>query len=87
MRPVSRLTGFVLCVPLLLSACFSQEAAQPTTPVSNQCRDPRPQMCMEIYQPVCAVAKDGSRRTYANSCHACADATVIHYDPGQCAKE
>ena len=43
-------------------------------------------MCMELYQPVCGVTKDGTSKTFGNSCHACADPQVIRYTPGECKK-
>ena len=52
---------------------------------ATTCTDPRPQMCMEIYMPACGVDKNGAQRTYANSCHACADQTVVSFTMGKCA--
>jgi hypothetical protein len=42
---------------------------------------------MELYQPVCGVAKDGTQKTYGNSCQACAHADVVRYENGTCEKD
>ena len=52
---------------------------------ATACHAPRPQMCMEIYMPACGVDKNGAQRTYPNSCHACADQTVVSFTMGKCA--
>jgi hypothetical protein len=73
---------------LLASTGFAQDVTPKLTLTTPKfCGDPRPEMCMEIYQPVCGTSKDGSHRTYGNSCHACADAAVISYLPGACKKD
>jgi hypothetical protein len=71
------------------AACFAQEPPQPklTVPAGKFCTDPRPEMCMEVYQPVCGFTKDGASHTYSNSCHACAKPEVVRYTPGECKKE
>lgn len=48
------------------------------------CSDPRPEICTQIYAPVCATHADGSSRTYGNDCSACADTTVTGWLPGAC---
>jgi hypothetical protein len=40
-------------------------------------------MCPANYQPVCAVAKDGRKQTYTNSCEA-QKAGAIVFTPGRC---
>ena len=62
-----------------LAACKSQSTANLET-----CEDPRPQICTMIYAPVCAADDQGSRKTYASGCNACADATVVGYEKGDC---
>jgi len=49
-----------------------------------QCTEPRPQMCTQIYLPVCARLRDGTRRTYPSGCTACADANVVGHRPDGC---
>ncbi|CAA6811492.1 MAG: Unknown protein [uncultured Thiotrichaceae bacterium] len=60
-----------------------------------RCNTPRPEICYEVYQPVCAV-RDTSVRcvttpcpstekmTYPNDCKACSDATVHGFQRGDC---
>ncbi|MGD8415697.1 MAG: hypothetical protein PVH91_01425 [Pseudomonadales bacterium] len=50
----------------------------------NPCSDPRPEICTQIYAPVCATHADGSSRTYGNDCSACADPAVTGWLPGAC---
>ncbi len=48
------------------------------------CTEPRPQVCTQDYQPVCAVLQDGSLKTYSNGCSACSDPAVTGYREGTC---
>ena len=41
--------------------------------------------CIQLYQPVCGLLKDGSYKTQGNSCTACTDINVVGYTPGECA--
>jgi hypothetical protein len=89
----ARLPFFAIALPALLlgTQCSAQTppGAQPAPPQSASvtCREPRPEMCPMIYQPVCGVSRDGSRKTYGNSCSACAVAAVTGYTPGACRKD
>jgi hypothetical protein len=83
----------LIAVPALLFAgqCSAQEppGAQPapTHSMSGTCKEPRPQMCAMIYSPVCGTAKDGSHKTYGNTCSACATPAVVGYTAGACKKD
>jgi len=85
-------SAMLLALPLIIGCTAppgaAQEPPQPklTVPADKFCAEPRPQMCMELYQPVCGVTKDGTSKTFGNSCHACADPQVIRYTPGECKK-
>ena len=61
----------------------------------TECTLPRPEVCAEIYQPVCAIRDTGIRCVttpcdsteqveYANACSACSDPEVIGYIDGRC---
>jgi len=50
------------------------------------CTEPRPQICTREYKPVCAKLRDGSVKTYATGCTACADSNVISYVDKACAQ-
>ena len=82
-----------LALPCIISCAaqpgIAQEPPQPklTVPADKFCSEPRPEMCMELYQPVCGFTKDGTSKTYGNSCHACANQAVVRYTPGECKKE
>ena len=51
---------------------------------TRQCVDPRPQICTQEYNPVCATLQDGSTMTYASGCTACSDVKVVAHTPGKC---
>jgi cytochrome c5 len=74
------MTRKALTFALLLFASTA-EAQQPST---TRCTEPRPQMCTQIYSPVCAAAADGTKKTYGNSCSACAEKIVVSHTPGTC---
>jgi len=86
-RSQLRPAASIMLASLLVGACMAQETPKPTTPPPGLCTEPRPQMCMEIYLPVCGFTKDGIARTYPNSCQACAHAEVARYEAGQCRKD
>jgi hypothetical protein len=44
-----------------------------------------PQVCTEVYQPVCGTNQSGMRVTYSNACFARA-AQASNVTPGECAK-
>jgi hypothetical protein len=71
----------VICCLLLLSACVTK----PPAPVLTACKDKRPKVCTQEYQPVCGFNEAGQKmRTYSNACSACGDVTVLGYTLGQC---
>ena len=62
-----------------------------------ECKKPRPEMCTQQYQPVCANRDTGMRcfkapcpatkkASYGNACSACADKKVYGYTAGACKK-
>ncbi len=65
-----------------LEGVLSRKAADEQEVVS--CPKPRPQFCIQDYQPVCAKLDDGTVKTYSNGCNACADPAVIGYREGAC---
>lgn len=80
---ISRGLGItVLGVALMAGASAWAQTAPPATSV--ECRDPRPQICPQIYQPVCAKKRDGKSQTFGNGCTACANAEVVAHQPGPC---
>jgi hypothetical protein len=44
---------------------------------------PAPEVCTQVYQPVCGTDKDGKRVTYSNACFARA-ANATNVTPGEC---
>lgn len=75
----------ILSASLLSVSCVSNEAKMEQG--MTLCPEVRPQVCTQDYKPVCARFRDGSRRTYANACSACADVGVVGYSPGECKVE
>ncbi|UOG92419.1 MAG: hypothetical protein L3K52_01475 [Candidatus Thiothrix sulfatifontis] len=81
-----------------LSGCSRSNAAEGVvnTAALQQCREPRPEICYEVFAPVCAQLRDPLTRcvnapcpstlqaTYVNDCKACADPQVQGFVPGQC---
>jgi hypothetical protein len=48
------------------------------------CQDPRPEVCTQQYDPVCARLQNGAYQTYANACMACSHPEVQAYRAGAC---
>lgn len=48
------------------------------------CTEPRPEICTQQYTPVCATLRDGSSKTYSNSCSACSVTEVEGWLAGEC---
>lgn len=47
-------------------------------------QEPRPQMCIQLYDSVCALLKDGAEKTFSNGGTACADPAVRGHRSGAC---
>ena len=94
-----------VCVGIL-SACMqfgateNEMKAQPIVRGEYfvQCTTPRPEICYELYQPVCATRDNGVRclttpcpsteiATYSNDCKACADPAVQGFVSGGACKD
>ena len=70
---------------IALGACASTGAEKPMSAAeATVCQDPRPQVCTMDYRPVCGTLQDGSVKTYANGCGACADNGVVSWIDGAC---
>ncbi|HRJ54001.1 MAG TPA: hypothetical protein PLE99_14680 [Candidatus Thiothrix moscowensis] len=88
-----------------LSGCSRSDAQEPDiSAIKGQgsgdngfvtCQNPRPEICYEIYAPVCASKDTGIRCVttpcpseeqvmFSNDCTACADPKVRGYVAGQC---
>lgn len=68
---------------------------EPQAGARATCSEPRPEMCTQRYDPVCATRDTGVRcvttpcpsteqKTMGNSCTACSDPKVISYVKGEC---
>ena len=79
---MQRLVSF-LVLTVGLTLCTQAEAASQARPVIVA--QGAPQVCAEIYQPVCGTNPSGMRVTYSNACFARA-ATATNVTPGECPK-
>ena len=50
---------------------------------SGNAQVPNPIICPMLWQPVCAIGKDGKRHTYANDCWTKRDG-ITHFRAGEC---
>jgi hypothetical protein len=78
--------GIAASLQLVACAETGPHATQDSASASDlvRCTEPRPEICTQEYRPVCALLNDGSERTYASGCVACADARVLGYRPDPC---
>ena len=73
-KPVIALAA-LLCAGAVAQAERSTLLAQTSTP----------EVCTEVYQPVCGTDENGNRRTYSNACFARL-AKAKNVTPGECPK-
>jgi len=93
---ISRTSGFLLALLCLGCAADAENAGDPPADdVHHACESPRPELCAQLYDPVCAQRDTGVRcvttpcdstepREYPNACEACADPKVLSYTRGPC---
>lgn len=80
MNRINRIFTMVI-TGALISACN----ASPEKPsAETRCKDPRPQMCTMIYQPVCGLDEGGQWKTYSSGCNACSHPEVVGYNQDAC---
>ena len=76
---------FLLLAAALATGAFAAPAHTTSPPTDMRLAQAAPEVCTQIYQPVCGTDKDGKRVTYSNACFArVANATNV--TPGECAK-
>ena len=73
--------SFVIGI-VCLTSCAST-GGEPRS-LMTECKDPRPQICTMIYDPVCGRDKNGIRKTQASSCSACSEVDVLGFEEGEC---
>ena len=81
--------ALLILVFLAMSGCAATEPiksneTKPNYPKRQICREPRPEMCTQQYDPVCGQFSQGGSKTYSNWCSACSDKAVESYVPGEC---
>ncbi|MCP5209122.1 MAG: hypothetical protein H7A01_18165 [Hahellaceae bacterium] len=79
-------SAFVLLLLSLLTGCASVNGSdQPPLPENLvTCKDPRPEMCTMIYDPVCAYDQQGQGTTASSDCQACGNQNTIGFVKGAC---
>lgn len=79
-----------LIAVLLFSGCSLFNTEHPGEENKNlnsyvtQCPEKRAEMCTMQYDPVCGFLMDKSKKTYSNSCTACADNKVTSFEKKEC---
>jgi hypothetical protein len=95
-RNISRSIGFgvaLLCLGCVADAGIASDP--PADDAHSACESPRPELCAQLYDPVCGQRDTGVRcvttpcnstepREYPNACEACADPKVLSYADGPC---
>lgn len=98
-KPTTPITTFAECVaagyPVMESyprQCRAQDRTFVEEIAPTLCTGERPEVCLEIYDPVCAKVNiqcikapcDPINETFPNSCRACANKLVESYVAGEC---
>ena len=80
---MSYLVGFIIGIMTLGFAVIAHAANRSGAVILSQASPP--EVCTEVYQPVCGTDANGNRKTYSNACFArMAEATNV--TPGECPK-
>jgi hypothetical protein len=84
MKKSGMLLAGSMLLAIFLSGCSRSDAQETTT--FTACREPRPEICYEIYAPVCASLNTGMpvQVTFSNDCTACTDPQVRGFVQGKC---
>lgn len=103
-KPIFTITFFCF-ITLILSACQDEDLPTQTeeqllnqdgyAPNFVHCPENRPDVCTQIYQPVCGLVDTGIRcittpcpsveeKNFGNACTACIDKKVSGYVEGEC---
>ncbi len=75
---------------LHISACSSISTVAPVPAELTICTGSRPQICAQVYAPVCATVDPELKsewKSHSNACMACADRKVRAYRAGSCADD
>jgi hypothetical protein len=75
--------GSILTLATMLGVMASAGAADRQAP-AVVAQNP-PEICTEVYQPVCGTDPNGMRKTYSNACFA-RMAKATNVTPGECPK-
>jgi hypothetical protein len=78
------LIGSIPLVIFGLSAIGCESSDVNTAEELIACPEIRPEVCTQEYDPVCALRKDGSYKTYSNGCSSCSDTEVVGYMADAC---
>jgi len=81
------MTRAALIFMLVVSGAVCAQAASrdPFTILAQAAPGAPPEVCTEVYQPVCGTNPSGMRTTYSNACFARA-ARATNVTPGECSK-
>ncbi len=86
LRGITTGAGAISLAALLLGCSGAGNGSQTVSaePGGTACEEPRPEMCIQVYDPACGRKADGSTQQYPNGCEACRDAQVVSFRPGTC---
>jgi len=74
---------FILLLSFFAVACHDESSSTGESSLI-QCKEPRPEICTTIYEPVCGTLIDGTQQTFASECTACAVKEVVSFMTGAC---
>ena len=81
-------TIVLLAISFAFLHCSSNNTIKPNSSTNThgkrvKCKDPRPEICPTIYEPVCGKPIN---ETFSNGCFACMNEEVKFYIIGECKK-
>lgn len=78
-------SGLIFFLAIGSTVCAQAASRDRSTVLAQASQGAPPQVCTEVYQPVCGTNPSGMRTTYSNACFARA-ARATNVTPGECPK-
>lgn len=84
---MGHLKSILILTAIASSTACARSSNNSLIELEFECPRERSDVCIELYDPVCAVKLDGNTKTYSSGCHACLNEDVVGFNPSPCKTE